>query len=378
MSQKLNVAVAQARTRDTLTETLESLENITRQAATRGAHILLFPEGYLGGYPRGLDFGSVIGSRNDKGREQYLKYYQAAVDLGDTPAGAGDEWVSRLLPVAEGKTYRGDGTREFLERVARETGILLITGLIERSGGSLYCSVVYVDPRKGVLGKRRKVMPVSPVHDVRLPHRQTIGVSEYPILGESANFNVYIQTGSERLVWAQGSASTLKAVTTEINGVKLTLAAAICWENFMPLLRQSIYSQNVNLYLAPTADARETWLPLMQTVAFEGRAVVLSCNQCVRQSELPAWVNDVTQSSDLENDPYLSRGGSCIVNPFGKVLTGPLWEVSEEDAASLQIVEVDFEDCLRGRLDLDVAGSYSRNDAFKLTVEGLNLDPPPV
>ncbi|KAL1960056.1 hypothetical protein VTO42DRAFT_228 [Malbranchea cinnamomea] len=360
MPQKLNVAVSQSRTRDTLTETLESLEKITRQAAARGAHVLLFPEGYLGGYPRNLSFGAVIGSRSDLGREQYLHYYQSAVDLGDTPAGAGDAWVNRQLPVAEGKTYRGDGTREFLERVSRETGILLITGLIERAGGSLYCAVVYVDPKRGVLGKRRKVMP----------------------------------TGSERLVWAQGSASTLKAVTTEINGVKLTLAAAICWENFMPLVRQSIYSQNVNLYLAPTADGRDTWLPLMQTVAFEGRAVVLSCNQCVRQSELPAWVrqanqapakgspestaNETSTASQLDDDPYLSRGGSCIVNPFGKVLAGPLWEVSEEDEASLQIVEVDFEDCLRGRLDLDVAGSYSRNDAFKLTVEGLDLSPPPL
>lgn len=161
MSQKLNVAVSQARTRDTLAETLESLENITRQAASRGAHVLLFPEGYLGGYPRGLNFGAVIGSRTDHGREQYLKYYQSAVDLGDTPTGAGDAWVNRELPVAEGKTYRGDGTREFLERVAREAGILLITGVIEKAGGSLYCAVVYVDPKRGVLGKRRKVMPVS-------------------------------------------------------------------------------------------------------------------------------------------------------------------------------------------------------------------------
>ena len=207
----------------------------------------------------------------------------------------------------------------------------------------------------------------------------------------------------------------------------------------MPLLRQSLYSQNVNLYLAPTADGRDTWLPLVRTVACEGRCVVLSANQCMRESKLPGWItgknegeethvngqrlpprlrrkstiiedgneialpvlkegekananghsspprlrrkstiiedgNEIvlpvvkeeigsegvkvveTSEGNKDYSEFVSRGGSCIISPSGDVLAGPLWE----DENGLLAVEVDFEDCLRGRLDLDVGGSYSR------------------
>ncbi|OJJ78537.1 nitrilase [Aspergillus glaucus CBS 516.65] len=347
MPQTLKVAVVQSRTQSSLSATLSSLETITSHAVTKGIRLLLFPEAYLGGYPRTCDFGTAVGARAPYGRDQFLEYFNAAVDLGDTPAGAGDEWVERRLPLPAGKEYRGDGTREVLERVSKRTGIFVVTGVIERAGGSLYCAVVYVDPVRGVIGKRRKVMP----------------------------------TGSERLVWAQGSPSTLKAVTTEIDGVTITLAAAICWENFMPLLRQSLYSQNVNIYLAPTADSRDTWLPLMRTVAGEGRTFVLSANQSVRRGDLPEWITKYSQGQ-ASVDEYVSRGGSCIVGPLGEVLSEPIWEASTDDEAGIEaglsVAEIDLDDCLRGRLDMDVAGSYSRNDAFTLTVEGLDLNPPPV
>ncbi|KAL2867612.1 nitrilase [Aspergillus lucknowensis] len=345
---RLVVAVSQSHTKHTLADTLAALEQTARTAASRGVHILLFPEAYLGGYPRQATFGTRIGSREAYGRDQFLEYFNGAVDLGDTPTGAGDDWVEKKLPLPKGKQYRGDGTRETLERISNETGILIVVGLIERAGGSLYCSAVYVDPKRGVLGKRRKVMP----------------------------------TASERLVWAQGSPSTLKAVTTEINGVQLTLAAAICWENYMPLLRQSLYSQNVNLYFAPTADSRDTWLPLMRTIALEGRTIVLSANQSGRYKDLPDWVTGVVKKEKVDYDPeaWVTGGGSCIVGPLGEVLAEPIWNVNgdTDPDASLQIAEVDFDDCVRGRLDFDAAGSYSRNDSFILKVEGLDLNPPPL
>lgn len=414
-------------------------------------HLLLFPEAYLGGYPRTCTFGTSVGARDERGREQWLAYWKQGVDLGDSPRGRGEQWIRAD---GEDKIKRGDGTREELERIARETGVFLVVGVVEKAGGSLYCGVVYVDPQLGCVGKRRKVMP----------------------------------TGMERVVWAQGGTETLRAVVATLGGdgdgdkgVRVVLAAAVCWENYMPLLRWSLYAQDVNLWLAPTADARETWLPLMRTVAVEGRCVVVSANQCVRRRDLPGWITgseeeeeekkkkkkvttggevgngwkrrksvrmeteeghelvlpsfskteksekgdggkdgaavngtsplrfseipaddgvtnrkesndnapgnhvlalpstgqpapDTSSAVDDTDDEFVSTGGSCIIGPSGEVLAGPLWEVDE---GGLLIAKVDLEDCERGRLDLDVAGSYGRLDSFELKVKGLELSPPP-
>lgn len=167
MSRRLTLAVSQSHTLPTLQATLSDLQKTTQRAASLGVSLVLFPEAYLGGYPRSCTFGAAVGSRKDTGREQYLQYFKSAVDLGDTPRGAGEDWVKKRLPPAvdeDGReTQRGDGTREFLERVAKETGVFIVVGVVERSGGSLYCGALYVEPARGVLGKRRKVMPVSTV-----------------------------------------------------------------------------------------------------------------------------------------------------------------------------------------------------------------------
>jgi nitrilase len=189
--QTIYLAVCQKHTLSTTPETLEALSQQCRKASKEepSPDLILFPEAYIGGYPRGATFGIAVGCRTPEGREQFLSYFKDAVDLGDTPEGAGEKWVRRELEGQEeggvSRVRRGDGTRERLERVARETGIFIVTGLVERAGGTLYCAVVYVCPKLGgeyyiytlthsefegrvveadimlVIGKRRKVMPVS-------------------------------------------------------------------------------------------------------------------------------------------------------------------------------------------------------------------------
>ncbi len=276
---------------------------LAREAAGKGAKLVLFPEAFIPGYPRGLSFGAIVGNRSAEGRALFRRYAENAVDV----------------PGAE---------TELLAETARELGIHLAVGVIERdpvTAGTLYCTLLLWGPDGTLLNHHRKLKP----------------------------------TASERLIWGEGDGSGLHTVPTELGKI----GGLICWENYMPLARTALYMQGVELYLAPTADSRESWQATIRHIALEGRCFVLASNQFVTKADYP---DDLDKSSlrELADAPDpLCRGGSAIIGPLGEYLAGPLW-----DEAGILYGHVDPGAITEARFDFDAVGHYSRPDLFHLAV----------
>jgi nitrilase len=306
LTQKTNhvrVAVVQAASvimdRDATTKKAASLAH---QAAEQGAKIVVFPEAFIPAYPRGLTFGTCVGSRSEKGRKDWARYWKNAVSIPDE-------------------------TVQILSEVALSNEIYLSIGVIEKdneySQGTLYCTNLYFGPDGRLLGKHRKLKP----------------------------------TASERLIWGEGDGSTLTVVDTPYG----RMGGLICWENYMPLARTAMYAKGVQLYVAPTADARDVWQATIRHIAVEGRCFVLSCNQYVTKDMYPS---DLACYDELDSQPeVMCAGGSAIVGPLGEYIVEPVW--GRED---ILIADLDLDLIVQSRFDFDPVGSYARPDVFQLIV----------
>jgi nitrilase len=278
--------------------TLAKVDDLVAAAVARSAKLVVVPEAFVGGYPKGHAFGSYVGGRSDEGRDAYREYWESAIDV---PGPCVEE----------------------LAAIAGRHGVHMVIGVIERDAGTLYCCVLFFSPTGGFLGKHRKLMP----------------------------------TGAERLIWGYGDGSTMPVLDTALG----KLGAVICWENYMPMMRTAMYSKGIELYCAPTADSRPTWVASMQHIAIEGRCYVLASNQFLRRRDFPH-----AYASLFGDDPeaVVQAGGSCIVDPFGQILAGPAF--GEE---TILTAEIDLRNVARGKFDFDVTGHYSRPDIFRLTVD---------
>jgi len=276
--------------------TMRKIEAICAEQSVN-CDLLVFPESFISGYPRGFSFGTVVGSRTQEGRTQYLEYYKNSIDLASSDL-------------------------KKLEAIAAKFQLYLVIGVTEKQAknGSLYCSMLYISPTKGLLGVHRKIKP----------------------------------TGQERIIWAESDGRDLVTFDTEIG----KLGGLICWENYMPLARMAMYQQGVEIYIAPTADSRDGWIATMQHIALEGRCFVLACNQYVERSFYPEKYR-----KELKEQAVESRGGSVIVSPLGEILAGPLF-----DQSGVLFATLDLEEVIASKLDFDVIGHYNRPDIFHFEV----------
>ena len=217
--------------------TLDIFDAKLAEAKALGAQLAVFPEAFIGGYPKGIDFGVRVGLRSPEGREQFAAYVDGA--------------VARNSP---------EMTR--ICKSVKAAGLTVVLGLIEKAGGTLYCASACIGPGGEVLSWHRKLMP----------------------------------TAMERVIWGQGDGSTMRAAQTDLG----ILSMAICWENYMPLYRQHLYDQGAQIHCVPTVDDRDVWLPTMQTIALEGRCFVLSACQYMTAGDVAAAWYDPVQGRSPE------------------------------------------------------------------------------
>jgi len=282
-----------------LDKTIDKMEELVKQYSSEGCQLIVFPESFIPAYPRGFDFGAVVGSRTTEGRKLFQIFNDNSLDL---------------------KSAQMDR----LEQMAKEHNVYIVTGATIKGvdNGSLYCAMLYIDPSKGLVGVHRKIKP----------------------------------TGTERLIWAEGDANDLVAVDSSLG----KLGGLICWENYMPLARMAMYQKGVQIYIAPTADAREEWQASMKHIALEGRCFVLACNQYATKSMYP----EAYQKYATSQNEHFCKGGSVIISPLGKIIAGPLF-----DRSGAVVAEIDLDEITQAKLDFDVNGHYSRPDIFSFEIK---------
>jgi nitrilase len=279
--------------------TIDKVMRLTKEAGGRGARLVAFPETFVPTYP---------------------DWVWRARPWADGPS----DWYARLL---DQSVVVPSPATDALADAAEKAGCYLSIGINEREehGSTLYNTQLWFGPEGRLLGKHRKLMP----------------------------------TGGERLVWGMGDGSGLVVFDTELG----RLGGLTCWENYMPLARYVLYDQGIDVYVAPTWDNSDVWVPTLRHIAKEGRVYVIGVNFCLRGTDIP---DDIAGRDELYGgeEDWLAKGNSAIVGPDGEVLAGPL--VGEE---GILYAEVDIARARAARRQFDPVGHYARPDVFRLVVD---------
>lgn len=282
-------------------KTVEKACNAILEAGEKGAKLIVFPEAFISGYP---DWVWLI--PNSKGaelNELYVKLVDNAISVPD------------------------NSTNKLCE-AAKKAAISVVMGIHERnsetSGTSLFNSLLFINDEGIIAGKHRKLIP----------------------------------TGGERLIWAQGDGSTFQSYETTAGKI----AGLICWENYMPLARNAIYETGAQILAAPTWDKSPNWLQSMQHIAREGGLFVVSSCMAIRLDDIP---NDYYfKNLYPEGREWINTGNSCIIDPKGKIIAGPL-----EAEEGIIYADINLDTITEAKRMFDVVGHYSRPDVFKFSIK---------
>lgn len=273
------------------------------QAAANSAELVVFPEAFISGYPAWI-WRIRPGGDWNIAEQLHARLLDSAVDLD----------ANELSPLCD---------------AAAENNVTVVCGLNERDGklsrATLYNTVVIIGNDGTILNHHRKLMPTNP----------------------------------ERMVWGFGDGSGLNVVDTPVGRI----GALLCWENYMPLARYALYSQGIEIYVAPTYDSGDDWIGTMQHIAREGRCWVICSGVVLTNGDIPS---DLPEKDSLypDSEEWINPGDSVVIAPGGKIVAGPMREKK-----GLLYAELDSKHVAPAKRPLDVAGHYSRPDIFTLHVD---------
>lgn len=283
-------------------KTISKTARLIQEAASEGAKLVLFPEAFIPGYPAWiwrLRPGGDWGLCEDI----HARLLKNSVDLNS------DE----IKPILD---------------AAKKTKTTVVCGLNERdnkaSQTTIYNSVITISDMGEIINHHRKLMPTNP----------------------------------ERMTWGFGDASGLKVIDTPVGKT----GSLICWENYMPLARYTLYSQGIEVYLAPTYDSGDAWIRSMQHIAREGGCWVFSCGTAIHRDDIPADFPDRDRLYP-DGEEWINPGDSVVVAPGGEIVAGPMHQKK-----GMLFYDIDLDQAAKSKRALDVAGHYARPDIFTLHV----------